>query len=183
MNTDAVSPAPGLIVRWSIRPWHNKRASLEAGCPKYEDREWISIRIPGDNTFGIDHFATDEEKQEHAASLAAFRKNHSSEGVIGTLLEEWPQVTRSLAEELRNVGIKTVEQLAALTDANAKNVPRGSDLRTQAKAYLDAAKAGAPTAKLAEEVRQMRNEIETLRRERDDAMKALDKATTPTKAR
>lgn len=183
MNADAVSPAPGLIVRWSIRPWHDKKKSLSEGRPCYVDREWISIRVPGDNTFGIDHFASDDEKAQHAESLAAFKRNHSSEGVIGTLLEEWPQITRSQAEELRNFGIKTVEQLAALTDANAKNVPRGSELRAQAKAYLDAAKAGAPTAKLAEEVRQMKNEIEALRRERDEAMKALDKATTPNKGR
>lgn len=168
-----------LLVKWRWEPKQNKEKSKAEGRPVFEDAPWITIRIPGDPTFAIDHFASPEEMDQHAASFEAFRRKESSEGIVGTRLEEWPQISRSMVEELKHFSIRTVEQLAALTDSNTRNVPRGMDLRERAKAFLAAAKASAPVAELQEKNRDLEARLAAMEKQLEQAMQELDKATAP----
>lgn len=173
------APSAALSVKWRWEPCLNKAKSKEEGRPIYEDKEWVTIRVPGDPTMAIDHFATDEEKAQHRRSLEAWKADHTSEGIVGTRLEQWPMMSRSTVEELKHFGVRTVEQLAAMNDANVRNIPRGLALRSQAQAWVKAAKDAAPVQKMQAEIDKMRAEFEAMKAQRDQAMQELDKATEP----
>jgi hypothetical protein len=70
--------------------------------------------------------------------------------VEGTLLEEWPAISRGQVEELKFLNIRTVEQLVGLSDANAQNIMGINGLKEKAKKYLEASEKEATAEKFAE---------------------------------
>jgi hypothetical protein len=52
-------------------------------------------------------------------------------------LSEWPQITRTQAEELAFLNVKTVEQMATVKDSNISNMMGGYGLREKAQKWLE----------------------------------------------
>ena len=63
-------------------------------------------------------------------------------------------ITRSLAEELSFLNIKTVEQLAGMTDTHAGKFMSGYQLKQDAKQWLACTKKDVTTGKLQTELAQ-----------------------------
>lgn len=101
-------------------------------------------------------------------ALEDFKKNGSSE-VSGTAIKEWPLVNAAEAENLRVVGIESVEQLAEVPDTELKDMGISKTLRQKAREYLEhAANAGASANKaaaLAEENANLKAENADLKKE------------------
>lgn len=180
-DAEPEDPAKGLAIRIYDHPVRNEKKSLDAGYPVYDDVPHVDVRIIGDNTFRRFAPISEEEKRQYHRHWKAFLENRKSEGIVGQVLEEWPPLSRGMVETYKHFGIRTVEQLASLTDANLPNIPQGRIYRDKAKSWIESAKAAAPLGKMEAEIRAMRDEMAAMKRERDEAMKALDKATAPPK--
>ena len=124
--------------------------------PVHEDRDFVEIKIVGEK----DVF-TCEARQEHKDRFPRawemyLRGNEVSHN--GTTIESWPQMTPSQVLNLKAIGIYTVEELAAVSDANLSKLPDGRKLRESAISYLTrSAEAGA-----AAEVQGLREQVESL---------------------
>lgn len=127
-----------LLVRFFDKPIQDQAASDEAGRPIFKEKPHIEIRIAGDRDVRIKP-ANEMHQQRFPKQWAAYQTRATEgEELEGTLMEHWPAVTRSQVEELRFMGVRTVEQLVAMPDANAQGFMGINVLRERAKKYLEA---------------------------------------------
>lgn len=141
-----------LLVKFEVRPMLDKSATEEQGRPIYRDREYVSIRAPG-SPDEVCRPATRRDIDRFPRHYQAFKNRvGNEEHHEGTLLVEWPMVTRSQAEELAFFGVKTVEQLAAMSDANGQQLMGFHGLKRKANEWLDTAAKGINAAELKAEL-------------------------------
>ena len=129
-----------LMVKFFYKEVQNKAASLKEGRPIFRQKEYIEIRIPGKRDAQACRPATYADIQRFPRHHDAFKKRVEAP-TEGTPLSEWPVITRSLAEQLAFINVKTVEQLAAIGDAHIGPIMGGYGFRDKAKAWLE--RAGA----------------------------------------
>lgn len=128
-----------LLVKFYYKPVQDKKKTLEAERPIFEDRLYIDIRIPGERDGGFAGPATEAHKRRFPRHYEAFMKRtDDSEQEVGTPLAEWPLVTRSQVEELAFFNVKTVEQLAGMPDSGNHNFRSIVALKAKAKEWLQA---------------------------------------------
>jgi hypothetical protein len=127
-----------LAVVFSREPVQNKAQTLAENRPIFEEKVFISISIPGDKSLDIHRVANDRDKQRFPIHWQRFNERTGDQELVsGTPLAEWPQISRSQVEEVKFYKIHTVEQLAAVADANLQNMMGGVLLKQKAKAYLE----------------------------------------------
>lgn len=153
------SKVDGLVIKFDLHLVENKLKSwggvvgtdkngLEqkvegAGRPVYDEVEYIEIVVPGDRSNVVHRPVTQQDRQKYARQYAAWKAGNQ-EATSGTPLSAWPGISRAQVEELAYFKIRTVEQLAGVSDANITNIAFASDLRRRAQAYLEQAKGNAP---------------------------------------
>lgn len=157
-----------LLVRFFMHPRHSPSRSLEEGRPIYEELPYIEIMSPGNKDNIACRPATQMDKARFPEHWRKFQAREDQNTVEGSLLEEWPLITRSQVEELKFFNVRTVEQLANLSDAHAQNIMGINMLKDKAKKYLEAAKEKATTAALAE----AREQIEALKAQMEQVLSA-----------
>lgn len=137
--------------------------SEQEGRPVYEQREFVRILVPGDATSIIETPATPEHRQQYPRQYERFKKG-LKDVVDGTPLAMWPPVNKSQIKEAAFFEVRTVEQLAELSDANCRQMGMGYiELRSKAKAWLLAAKDSAVVTRQAAENDRLQSEIEALK--------------------
>ena len=161
-NAGRFAKDDSLYVRFYSHPKQDPVKSAEEGRPIFNDTEYVSIMVPGDKTSIIERPARDMDRQRFAKHYAAF-KNDAEEVLEGTPLAAWPGLTRSQVEELRYFNIRTVEQLATVSDSHAQKFMGINTLRNKAQAYIEAAAGNAATDKMALELESRDNEITALK--------------------
>lgn len=129
----------------------DKTKSLEAGRPIFRDVEMIRIMVPGDKGNIIEREVREQDKHRFPRHYAAY-KNNQQELIEGTPLEKWNYLSEAQVRELRHFNVRTVEQLAMMSDGHAQNFIGINVLRKKAQEYLDAAEEGAPVAQLQAEL-------------------------------
>jgi len=162
-NLDArKSPAVPQFFTESIK--HEYRSQQE-GRPIFIEREMVRIIIPGDRRSMAVEIVGEEHKARWPAAYAAFRQGLEAP-LEGTPLREWPHplMTSGRAEELAFFNIKTVQQMAAVNDAQLQNLGMGTrELREAAKVWLEVAQKGsAPIARLMAENDRLTAEVTRL---------------------
>lgn len=162
LNQDEVEDRT-VNVQFFYEPVKNDKKSREAGRLVCEDVEYYEIRIPGDRDVRRGP-VTDRERQKFPRRYAAFKAQENQDAVVGLPLKEWPLIeSKSMVEELRFVGVRTVEHLAGLSDQALKQLgPGWLEWRTKAQDWLKKADAAAPLAKLRAENTELRQRLETL---------------------
>ena len=137
--------------------------SNQEGRPIHDDVEFVEIHVPGDRKTIVDTPVKEEHRQRWPQEYARFKAGEETP-ISGTALEDWPPMSRAMVEDLRYAKIRTVEQLAGLTDAQiAAVIPMGGNaLREKAKRFLEAAAGSAPTEKLAAENEALRGNMATM---------------------
>lgn len=156
--------ASGVYIRFHKEPVRSKAKSEAAGRPIFDEVEYIEIRTPGDKTNIVDRPVTEADRRQYAAQYRAWKAG-DDEQLSGTPLAQWPSVTRAQVEELRYFGVRTVEQLAAMSDGNLQNVGPIRALRQQAIDFLEAARGNAPLTTLRAELAKRDNELDALRKQ------------------
>lgn len=150
-----------LWVQFYINPTQDEAASAEAGRPIFKDVEHIKIITPGNKESMIDRPITELDKRRFSSHYEKWKKT-GEEFIEGTLLEEWPSVTRAQVEEMRYFNVRTVEQLANMSDSLAQKFAGIQSLKSQAKIFLNRAEKNAGLTKLNKELEIRDNQIQTL---------------------
>lgn len=148
------------------------RTQLE-GRPIFDDVPFITIAIPGDKTLVIDNEAWIDESETPIPAAhnirfprqwMAYKAGANQDAVSGTPLSQWPGSTPSFIEEMAAQKVRTVEQLANMSDANCQKFMGGISIRQKAKDFVARAADSAV-------VDRMRAELT----ERDERLAALEK--------
>jgi hypothetical protein len=139
-----------LLVKFFMHPRLNQLKTKEMSRPIYEEQAYIQIMQPGNKDAIIIRPAMEMDKARFAEHYRKFEARESQDHFEGTLLDEWPGITRSQCEELKFLNIRTVEQLANLTDSNAQNVMGLNMLKQKANEFIEASEKNATTEKFAE---------------------------------
>ena len=139
--------------------------SQQEGRPVYEQREFIRIIVPGDQTNIIDRPCNDQDRQDFPRQYARFQKGQGAV-IDGTPLTQWPPVNKSQVKECEYHDIRSVEQLAAASDSVCMRMGMGyTELRNKAKAWLAAAKDASIVTQMSALNDQMKGEIEALKQQ------------------
>jgi hypothetical protein len=130
------------FVEFDLHPKLNQPKTEAEGRPIFEDTEYIRIVVPGSRD-EVHRPVRPQDKHEYAREYAAFKAGTSQEAQSGTPLATWAPLTRSQVEELAHFKVKTVEQLADLSDGNAQRFAGIQRLKKLAQEHLAAAKDAA----------------------------------------
>jgi hypothetical protein len=178
MNTSRHHGDENLLVKFFQKPKINSAKTAEAGRPIYEDRLHIQIMQPGNKDSILIRPANSMDKSRFAEHLRKYEAREDQEALEGTPLEEWAGITRSQCEELKYLNIRTVEQLAAVSDSNAQNVMGIAHMKQRATKYLEDT-AGDATAEALESANEQIQEL----REAIASLQAGDKVEVPVAVR
>lgn len=141
-RTDGAVPNSGTVYpRFFMDPVQDILASEQQGRPIFREEERVEIIMAG-NPYSKPVFRVAHEHRERwPKEYEAFKKGQEI-APEGTPLEQWPVLRRAMALELKALNFVTVEQIAAMSDHAAQQIPMyGRRLRDLAQAYLDDAKA------------------------------------------
>ncbi len=157
------NPQTGSFVEFFMESVEFKAESEKAGRPIYKEIPFIRIQHPGDRLNVLEVKADEHYKRKYARQWQAFEAGLVGE-VIGTPLEQWPQITKSQCKEAAYFGVKTVENLSEVNDAACQRMGMGwIELRKKARDYLAAAAGQAPISALQAENERLRLEFEALK--------------------
>lgn len=157
--------AENLLVRFWMDSYPNAAKTKEAGMPIYDTVPWVEIRVPGerDSVTGPVHRLHPDPRERFPEAWARWQKDNTTEGLTGTPLKNVPWIERGDVETLAYLSVRTVEQLASVTDGNIGKIPGGLALRDKARAMLKAAAEEAPMQRMADELSKRDHEIASLR--------------------
>jgi hypothetical protein len=172
-----------LLVKFEIRPRMHRIESEKEGRPIYHDAEYISIRAPG-SPDEVCRPVTQRDIDRFPRHYKAFKNRTGDEELLeGTLLSEWPAISRSQAEELAFLGIKTVEHLSTMSDANGQGLMGFNGLKRRAKEWLEIANAPLKARELQEQLAMRDDQIAKLQEQVDNlTTKPRKKKVTAKKA-
>ena len=161
-----------LLVKFEYRPKEDRTQTKLQGRPIFVDTLYIDIRTPGSKDY-VCRPAKDRDIKRFPRHYKAFmeRVEGAEETVEGTLLAEWPLVTRAQVEELSFFNVKTVEQLAAMSDAHSGQFMGINNLKRKAQEWLVTAKDQNAAMHLATELK-LRDEMIAEMKEQIEELKA-----------
>jgi hypothetical protein len=160
-----------LAVQFYKKSMKKEAASNEAGRPIFKEFDFVRIMIPGDNLTEIDTYAQESHKQRFPRQWAHYlNQTAGHEDIVGTPLDQWPQVTRSQAEELRGLKFYTVESIADCSDQQLQRIGMVAGMsphnfRLKAKAFLNLANDSADVAQREAELQALRQENDKIKAE------------------
>lgn len=165
-----------LFVMFYMGIIQNDARTTEEGRPIFDDVESVRIMVPGDKSNVIDRPASPHDKARFAKQYAIFKAGRSEEEQLsGTRLADWPFLSRAQVEELKYLGIRTVEQLSEVGDNACGKVAGLTTLKNNAKVWLGRAKGAAEAAKTTKVLEEQANRIETLNKVIEDQAQRLEK--------
>lgn len=153
----AHDPDAHLAARFYVKVLPNQWESEKQGRPIFYEADFVSIKMPGNQLNDWDGFVNDTHKQRFPKQWAFYQNNKTaSDQMVGTPLEQWPLISRSVAEELRGIKFYTVDQIAAASDQQLASIGMRSGMqphtfREKAKQWLHRADADAALAKAEQE--------------------------------
>lgn len=120
----------------------NVLKSRNAGREIYEDQEYVKIAPPGERLNVVDRPVRDEDRQRFPMQYARFLHN-KTQVPDGTPVELLFPNSPSIADNLKALGVYTVEQLSELSAHALDNIGMGAqDYQNKAKRYLDSSRKG-----------------------------------------
>lgn len=171
----AQNPDSALAVAFRWDKKLNEYRSKEEGRPIYDWMDWIRIEVPGNNLTNVDRPVYPADKLRFPIQWARYEqvKNGGPLMTAGTPLEQWPLVSREIAEALRYFKFYTVENIAEASDGALQGLGMAGGmapltLRDKAQAWLRAAKGSADATKAAEEIAEKDRQIEELRKGQEE---------------
>lgn len=170
----------GLLVRFALQREKNEYRSEIEGRDIYDEVEVVYIRTIGSRD-EVSNLVTDEHRREFADDYKAWKAGQAAP-LTGTPLDEWPGVSQSFIDEMRSYGVRSVEQLAALSDGIASQKPGWLTMRSRAQGWIEnsANQADAAAAELAKaDAAAAKAENDQLKSELAEMRKMLESLTAP----
>jgi hypothetical protein len=110
--------------------------SREAGREIYEDREFVSIRVKGQDKMEVVREVTEQDKQRFGQQYWRFKQGQE-QAKVGTPIERLPGMTPSTIHLYKQNNIKTIEDLSEVADSNLQNLgPGARELQRQAQEFI-----------------------------------------------
>tara|TARA_R110000772_G_scaffold33324_9_gene81219 strand:+ start:179 stop:973 length:795 start_codon:yes stop_codon:yes gene_type:complete len=167
MQNQPVDPADAnLLVKFFTKPIPNRTTPHINGVPQFEDAEYVDIRVNG-RSDPIVRRATPHDKQRFSPHYNAF-KQRTEMPQVGYPLSEWAAIPRGMVETFTHFNIKTVEQLAGVSDGDAGNIKGGIMFKQKALAFLETLKGGESEARLIEEIEKKDGQLNSQQLQIDD---------------
>jgi len=179
IESDIQNADSRLAVQFYKKSMKQEDASNEAGRPIFKEFDFVRIMIPGDNLTEIDTYAQESHKQRFPRQWAHYQNQVAGqEDIVGTPLDQWPQVTRSQAEELRGLKFYTVEAIADCSDQQLQRIGMVAGMsphnfRLKAKAFLNLANESAEVAQRESELQALKEENAKIKAETDAKLTAM----------
>jgi hypothetical protein len=173
LPSDEMGADSRLAVTFYKRSMKQDDESMAAGRPIFKEFDFVRICVPGDSLTEIDTYAHDEHKARFPRQWAHYQNQVAGqEDVVGTPLDQWPQVTRSQAEELRGLKFQTVESIADCSDQQLQRIGMVAGMsphnfRLKAKAFLNLANDSAEVAQRESELQALKEENAKIKAETD----------------
>jgi len=179
IDSDTQGADARLAVQFYKKSMKQDIASDEAGRPIFKEFDFVRIMIPGDNLTEIDTYANESHKARFPRQWAHYQNqvtNH--EDIVGTPIDQWPQVTRSQADELRGLKFYTVESIADCSDQQLQRIGMVAGMsphnfRLKAKAFLNLANDSAEVAHREAEMQALKQENAKIKEETDAKLAAM----------
>ncbi len=167
----AVPSAAGgtLVTFFEYEEFQSYKSKVE-GRKIFEKKDYI--RKIADDKSEFCRRMRESDKDQFPQQWAAYIANKDSQGIIGTMLDDYAKASGNLngsqLEMLRGNRVFTVEQLSQLSDVHMQNIGSGvRKMRTEASVWLEELKAGSVErelmAKLAEVEAKYESTIENLK--------------------
>jgi len=152
-----------IIPRFFMNPIRNNFESEKQGREVWTEMPYVEMFIPGDKNATPVVKVKDEHKERWPRQWDAFLKS-TEPPEDGTPLSEWAAVGRAQVIEMSSHHVRTVEQLAGLSDTQlGKVVPIGGHaLRERARAWLAQADQAAPLAEANQRIATLEAQIQAL---------------------
>jgi hypothetical protein len=150
-----------LMIKFELFPHPNEIKSLEAGHPVYDDKEFITIIVPGDKTSIIHRPVWAQDKERFARQYAQFKQG-LEQTVVGLPLKLWGGMTLGQAKEFEYFNVKTVEQLSEMSDGNGIAIQGFNGLKQRAKDYVAQTKEQQPLMEMRAELEKKDSELSAL---------------------
>jgi hypothetical protein len=179
IDSDTQGADARLAVQFYKKSVKQDIASDEAGRPIFKEFDFVRIMIPGDNLTEIDTYAQESHKQRFPRQWAHYQNQVvGHQDIVGTPLDQWPQVTRSQADELRGLKFHTVESIADCSDQQLQRIGMVAGMsphnfRLKAKAFLNLANDSAEVAQREAELQALRSENDKIKAETDAKLAAM----------
>lgn len=161
-----------LYVRFFTEVMPDEEASKTAGIRKFRDAVMITIVVPGDQKNIIVREARADDIERFPEHYKKFQAG-AEEQLSGYPLKEWPLISRSIAEELKYLGFRTVEQLVGASSGVAGKYPGMLELQRRGAAWLAAQQNSAPLEKMQTELQERDKEIAAMKAQIEEMTKAL----------
>ena len=178
MQKNQASLDEQLLVKFFTKAKQDATETKVQGRPIFKDIEYIDIKVPGDRHTGVCRPARERDKARFPRHYKSYKDRIEGDYVEGTPLMEWAAITRSRAEELSYFNVKTVEQLANMSDVNAQNFMGINELKRKAKDWLEAINEGLGQAELQAELTKRDAQISTLQAQVAQLLKPKPAAKT-----
>lgn len=161
-------------VAWETRPVEDRSASIANGHYTSKDIDFAVITRPGSrDTLDREALVWLTELKNKAAKgevpaawFEGFKASYDSwkKGeelpATGTAIRDWPPLSPSARKDILAAGIRTVEDLAELSDSDLTSIGTGAlAYKQKAQAWL---KASAETGKVAEQIATLTQQIAEL---------------------
>jgi hypothetical protein len=158
---DQKNDAKGCYVRFYTHAVMDKKASNAEGRPIFVDQEWIEIIAPGNQNNIVRRGVRPRDRHVYGEQYRRFKAG-LEEQVVGTPLTEVPWITRSQVEELHYKKVRTLEQLAELSDTACSSSAGLYGMKQKAQAWVQKSKEAAPFTAMQAEIDEMRKKLALL---------------------
>jgi hypothetical protein len=150
-----------LMIKFELFPHPNQEKSLAAGHPVFDDKEYITIIVPGDKTSVIHRPVWEQDLQRFPRQYAQFKQG-LEQTVSGLPLKLWGGMSLGQAKEYEYFNVRTVEQLAEMADGHGGNIQGFQAMKQKARDYVAATKEQAPLLQLRAELETKDSEVASL---------------------
>lgn len=163
----AAETSAGVYGKFYYRPVQNDKKSEAEGRPIFDEVEFVEIVAAGNGNNIVRRPARPQDKARFRQAYMQFREGDADQ-VVGTPLSEVPWISRSMMEELSYIKVKTLEQLAELSDQNCGRGAGLYELKRKAKAHIEKAAAAVPFDALHKENEELKERLAALEAKMSD---------------
>ena len=130
--------------------------------------DYISIKVPGDNTVAITSPVTEQYKRRFFRKWEAYKNMQAID--TGTPIAEWEEINEGLVREFAYQGFRFIEQVAGAPDNAFARIQGGFQWRNRAQAYLNRGKKSAEDV-----IADQQSQIELLQQQMAQLLAAVEK--------
>lgn len=168
-----------LLVKFTTESKFSKVETFKAGgVPKYVDMDFITIIVPGNRDLTVHAPVTDFYQWRFKREWEAFKRGQEAV-MTGTPLELWAALKPSEIDELKHQGIRTVEQLANLSDSVNGVLRNFYAMKAKAQRFLDEAKDTAANGALRAQLDEQSAELAAMRAQLEAVLAATKTKKKP----